>query len=252
MSVDAKTPWRACRFGNFHGKIYEADGLSREWWGTDTAEPSELTVLRQSRLRNGARVFDCGAHQGIIALEISEAVGPDGEVIALEALPGNAEIAERNRLLSKQGNLAIINAAVSDSVGTTKFINDLNGMIGDGNHPVWKGEWIDVKTVSVDYLAERYGHPDVVFIDVEGAEGKVLAGATNTLAGPPTDWFVEAHVNSGLEIFGGNAAQILAYFDPERYHIMIRMDQGQFRDLRPEDRELTVHFFIIAMDRRAL
>jgi hypothetical protein len=54
----------------------------------------------------------------------------------------------------------------------------------------------------------------VLFVDVEGFEGQVLAGATETLKRRP-DCCIEVHVDSGLEQFGETAQSIIARF-PER------------------------------------
>ena len=55
--------------------------------------PPELSFLAQHRLRPGATVFDCGAHQCVIAMVMAKFVGATGKVIAVEASPLNYETA---------------------------------------------------------------------------------------------------------------------------------------------------------------
>jgi tRNA A58 N-methylase Trm61 len=62
-----------------------------------------VAELAGSRLKAGARVFDLGAHQAVVALMLSQLVGHEGEVIALEAERHNFEVAERNRKLNAAG-----------------------------------------------------------------------------------------------------------------------------------------------------
>ena len=57
--------------------------------------------------------------------------------------------------------------------------------------------------------AFAYAGHDVVLVDVEGFECRVLAGAAATLAGE-ADWAVEVHVGCGLEAAGGSVERVLA------------------------------------------
>ena len=104
-----------------------------------------------------------------------------------------------------------------------QFNRSLNGQIDLGS-----GEFGRVATESrsVDDLAEEYGTPDVLFIDVEGYEGEVLAGAAETLALKP-DVFVEVHVGAGLEALGGSAEAVLATFPNDTYERFISPPSGQ-------------------------
>ena len=53
----------------------------------------ELVLLRESgALRQGSNVFELGAHQGIVALILADAVGPQGTVIAVEAERHNVSL----------------------------------------------------------------------------------------------------------------------------------------------------------------
>ena len=63
----------------------------------------------------------------------------------------------------------------------------------------------------MDDLAGKFGASDVVKIDVERYESKVLEGATDTLAVKP-DWYVEVHPGLGLEDNGGSTEQIVQLF----------------------------------------
>src|SRR5215213_150137 len=69
-------------YGNERLKVYLADPLSQAWYDQDWSELPEVATLRQSRLHPGAKVFDIGAHQGVVALMIAREVGPRGLVVA--------------------------------------------------------------------------------------------------------------------------------------------------------------------------
>lgn len=183
------------------------------------SELAEIALLRQGRLRPGALVFDLGASYGVIAMMLAAAVEPGGRVVALEAHPGDASILQRNRDLNAISNLDCVHAAVAQRSGTVAFGH--NGTIADG-----AGRWgrIPVAAWSIDDLADRYGPPDVVFIDVEGFEHQALLGAARVLESGP-DWFVEVHAQELASYGGGSAAGVIACFDPERYELFAAPDR---------------------------
>ncbi|HEY5491738.1 MAG TPA: FkbM family methyltransferase [Gemmatimonadaceae bacterium] len=69
-------------------------------------------MQRRGRLGPGARVFDLGAHQGVVALMLAGIVGPEGQVIAVEAVPHNARIATQNATANACRQLVVLHAAV--------------------------------------------------------------------------------------------------------------------------------------------
>jgi hypothetical protein len=58
----------------YHGSpltVRLADPLAKGWYDHDWPELAEITLLRKGRLHEGARVFDLGAHQGVVALVLA-------------------------------------------------------------------------------------------------------------------------------------------------------------------------------------
>jgi FkbM family methyltransferase len=199
------------------------DPVAEDWYDHDWPLIPELACLRRSRLRSGARVFDLGAHQGVVALILARMVGPAGQVVAVEAERHNFKVALTNRNLNGAPNLEILHAAAGAADGSLYFRGGLNGTVASGGHV----GLARVPSVSVDGLAERYGTPDVVFIDVEGYEQEVLRGAARTLAAGSTDFFVEVHVGYGLESLGGSVGSVLEQFDPSRFRRLVSPARGE-------------------------
>lgn len=189
-------------------RVHLADPLAEGWYDHDWEELSTNVFLReQGVLGPGARVFDLGAHQGVIALLLAREVGASGSVVAIEAEPHNARVAERNRTLNDASNLTMLHAAAAARVGTISFAEGLNGQVDEhtatGN--------VSVAAVTVDELARRYGAPDLVLVDVEGYEAQVLRGASETLAQRACSFLVEIHET--LADFGGSPQGIVELFD---------------------------------------
>lgn len=232
-------------YGDGPLEVYLSDPLAQGWYDHDWPELPEIAALRKSRLRSGARVFDAGAHQGVVAMMLARVIGPSGRVVALEPNPHNVAAARRNRELNGMLHLEILEAAAGDRQGTVVFNEGLNGQLDDaGRH----GRLV-VESTTLDAVAERVGVPDVVFIDVEGAESLVLTGASRALAAG-ADFFVEVHVGCGLEKLGGSVEQVLSYFPEERFSCLGRAENdGVFRSLSPDDPLFQDRFFLLAQAR---
>lgn len=238
-------------YGGHELQLSLEDPVAADWYDHDWPLMPELVLLGDSRLRAGARVFDLGAHQGVVALMLSRQVGPSGSVIAVEAERHNAEVARRNARLNHAENLQIIHAAAaSHDDGSLAFREGLNGQVAS------QGRFglSQVPALSIDGLAERHGPPDVVFIDIEGYEEQALIGARRTLAEANSDFFVEVHVGHGLETLGGSARSVIDHFDPERFDRFTSPALGElqeyaFTELAPEAGAPADRFFLVARGR---
>lgn len=226
MAVCFFRPYEARHnYAGFDLSVHITDRTGQLWYDHDWEELPEHTLLRTSRLKPGAKVFELGAHQAVVALMVSRMVGPTGSVVALEPGQHNFETAMKNKQGNAAHNITLLCAAASDLSGEITFSDTMNGRIGPG--PVRPAH-------SVDDLARKFGAPDVVKIDVEGYELKVLAGATATLAAKP-DWYVEVHSGLGLEDNGGSPEQIVELFRDAGYRLYIQ-DDIQYRfPFRPLD-----------------
>jgi FkbM family methyltransferase len=229
-------------YGGYELELELVDPMGAGWYDHDHPELPEIALLKQHGLRPGARVFDIGAHQCVVALMLAKTVGPSGFVLAVEASPENCEAGEQNRKLNGIDNCRILHAAGAAQSGTLTFNRGTNGQVDDGT-----GEWgrIEVDSYSVDDLADRFGAPDVLFIDVEGFECELLWGAQKTLAGRP-NCFVEVHVNAGLEKFGGSVSKVLSLF-PEGYEFFAAQPDGPFAPFEENSAMVLDRFFLVAI-----
>ena len=195
-------------------------------------------------LRPGARVFNIGADQCVVALMLAKIVGPEGLVIAVEANGRDVAVAEKNRELNGTPQLRVLHAAGAEACGTVRF-NPLEAHVEEDRN----GLGSEVRTVSIDALSDQYGPADVLFIDVEGYECRVLRGASKTLAQRPRV-FVEVHVGVGLESAGGTVADVLAFFPSADYELLVATEsQRRFRALRAGDEITHARFFLMALPR---
>lgn len=208
------------RYGDATLRVELADGLAEGWYDHDWDALPEFAVLSRSRLRAGARVFDVGAHQGVVGLMLGHRVGPTGQVVLVEPNPHNVAQCRRNVELNVMPWVIPHHAAISDAVGTIRFNGGLNGAAAEISD---YGGVIEVPAVTLDSLTAQYGPPDVVFLDVEGFEARALAAASETFATGP-DWFVEVHVGCGLEAAGGSVEQIFGHFPASEFERFVHTE----------------------------
>lgn len=145
-----------------------------------------------SAIAPGACVYDIGANVGIYTLLASVKTGPTGNVYAFEPFPRNARYLRRHIELNQLQNCCVIEAAVSDTEGTqrlsTAFEYHMIRFAPDGD--------LTVPSVTLDaciYGEKKVRSPNVIKMDVEGAELLVLRGATRALSEFHPSLFIEIH-----------------------------------------------------------
>jgi FkbM family methyltransferase len=130
-------------------------------------------------LRYGDCFLDVGAHAGFFTLLGSRLVGPEGKVVAFEPLPENLKFLRLHLGANRIENVTVLDAAVSDSQGVAYFAEGRNTHTGE----LSPDGQIRVRTVKLDELLADgiIPAPNVIKIDVEGAELRVLQGAEQIL-----------------------------------------------------------------------
>ena len=106
------------KYGGIELRVRIADKISARWYDRDFDELPEITFLKHKRLKQGALVFDLGAHHGVIAMLLARIVGDTGRVIAIEAGEHNFNVANENKDLNAVQNLSIVRAAVDKKSGS--------------------------------------------------------------------------------------------------------------------------------------
>jgi FkbM family methyltransferase len=126
----------------------------------------------------GNTVFDIGAHAGFHSVFCGLLVGATGRVLAFEPNPISRRSLEGQIRLNRTLRLEVIPYALSDTVGLADF--DATRGRQSRITPTGKSK---VETKTLDSLVGlELPIPDVIKIDVEGEEEKVLRGARKTLS----------------------------------------------------------------------
>jgi FkbM family methyltransferase len=175
----------------------------------DAWEP-ELYARFKAVLRPGMTVLDVGASFGLYAVAAGRLVGPAGRVHAFE--PARRSAAALRRHLAWNGvadRVEVIEAAAADRTGEAAFFEQETSFLASlieqsARQEEWRGarpvERRRVPTVSLDgFCRDRGLRPDVVKVDVEGAEAAVLRGARDLLHARRARLFLELHLRFGTD-----------------------------------------------------
>jgi len=133
-----------------------------------------------NRLRAGMTVWDIGANVGLYTLPSAHAAGSTVRVYAFEPLPRNLEYLRQHVLLNHLINVLIVPSAVGDAMGVLQMAE---GDSPSEFHVDPRGD-ITVPAIALDDWRAETGSPppDLVKIDVEGAEDAVLHGGARTFS----------------------------------------------------------------------
>ncbi len=141
-------------------------------------------------LRPGETVYDVGANIGWFTLLAARQVGPSGRVVAFEPSLANAAYCKSNAAGNGLGNITVIPAAVGDRDGWASFADDtsLKGRLSDEG-----GD--EVPILSLDTWLSETGQapPQVIKMDIEGAECAALRGMGETLRTRRPTLIIELH-----------------------------------------------------------
>ena len=131
--------------------------------------------------------IDIGAHIGTFTLLASLRVGREGRVIAVEPEAKNFNQLVKNLELNKIENVVPVNVALSDSKGKEDFFIDQGSSVHSLFPQKTSIQKIKIETEVLDSLLGELNikKVDMLKIDAEGAELKILRGAKKTLLKNP-------------------------------------------------------------------
>lgn len=140
-------------------------------------------------------MWDIGANVGLYTLVASRAVGPKGKVLAFEPDVRNRERLEAALRRNGAENVVVHPFAFSDAIGQIDFAIGFGGQshIAEAKDMAVAAQVVTVPALTLDAAAERFGIPDLIKIDVEGAETTVLQGGQKFLSDHSPTMIIEFH-----------------------------------------------------------
>lgn len=150
----------------------------------------EIFVYREYKFSPKTKspfIIDCGSHIGLSILYF-KSIYPDSKIIGFEPNPENFQILQKNIKENKLSNVKVFNYALSDKESVTNLHvsfkeNDpwtwgdtvIYNMWGDKDND----KKVSIKTVKLSKYIDK--QVDLIKIDIEGSEQKVLEEIENKL-----------------------------------------------------------------------
>lgn len=198
--------------------------LSYLKFGRDAFDKGLLAVVDEW-VKPGSSVWDIGANVGVFGVAAAARAGAGGRVLCVEPDVWLAGLVQRSAHAQPQtsARINVLTAAVSEKAGVAAFLvaergrasNSLESaggrsQSGGARHRLY------VPTVTADAIVETWGKPDLVKIDVEGAEAFVLQAARGLLENVRPVIYCEVGKEQADEVTALLRAASYSLFDPRR------------------------------------
>jgi FkbM family methyltransferase len=184
-------------------------------------------------LRQDDIFWDVGASFGLYAVVAAGKISSPGAVVAFEPEPRMRALLERNLRLNGIASVSIRPTALGDRDGVTELFRAANPNTGSSSLAQRRDYALEKKGIPVEIRtgdtltgAEGFPPPSCLKIDVEGSEGRVVAGMPNLLRnGRLRSLFCEVHPHL-LPSFGDSAASFERTLVAAGFAITERIPRG--------------------------
>lgn len=185
--------WTCIAAGPAHGLWLHLDPR----FEADYAQGNYEAIVERAicqHLKPGSVFYDVGSHIGVLSLLAARLVDRQGAVFAFEADPANAARVTEHAQRNACAQIHIVPCAVWSSTGRVRFARAAaQSSLNQGSVASEQGESaadsMEVASISLDdfacpdsFGARSHALPDLIKIDVEGAEAAVLRGSERVFA----------------------------------------------------------------------
>jgi FkbM family methyltransferase len=203
---------------------------SKSVFPNNNTDPEMISDIQKSYPK-GKTIFDVGAFIGSSSLLFSKLITEEGKVIAFEPNSYNFDRIKKNLSLNKKlsKNIKVFKLALSDIEGETPML--LSKQIDDGysstsrltsSHSTLHSQNLPngfeeqkVPVTTLDTFIQKHNFtPDIIKVDIEGAEHDFIKGAKKTIKKYKPVLYIEIH----SEYCAVKCYEILNSLD---YHIII-------------------------------
>jgi FkbM family methyltransferase len=203
--VKRATDWLPNLLRNREGRIQKGPARGLRFQGGNSAvgfllgtHDSDVQHLLARLLHPGMTCYDIGANVGFTAVLAARCVGETGRVICFEPLPDNAALIRVNADLNGFRHVQAYQVALGEIDGEAEFRLSRSptwGRLADaGETPAECGSTrVSVRRLDALVAAESLPPPQVIKMDVEGAEAGVLAGGRGLLERARPVLVIEVH-----------------------------------------------------------
>ncbi|MDB4897905.1 MAG: methyltransferase [Firmicutes bacterium] len=196
---------------------------------TGCYEPHVMAAMI-SILPLGGSFVDVGANIGVLSTLAALRVGDQGTVLAVEASPATYPFLVRNLAATGCPGVIPVNRGAWDAPGTLRFCHLAH--ITGGSHVTTtgteEGQVYAISCAPLDTLAAAAGlhRVDLIKIDVEGSEIRVLNGASQILSDHRPPIIIEFNQFTLQQHAATSAQELYDCLRDYGYHMKILMEDG--------------------------
>ena len=177
-------------------------------------------LCEQAWARGGPCILEVGANVGLTTLVMAETMAADGQIIAFDASEDACALIRANVALNGRADrVLVVNALIAERSGLTL---DFYGDAASGSASIIPGYLAHhrpLRKVTLaldDFIAHAHIVPELIKIDVEGAELQAIAGLRQTMHTIRPILFVELHA-WGDVVITDTVARLLPQLDARDY-----------------------------------
>jgi FkbM family methyltransferase len=186
-------------------------------------------------------IIDCGANIGMSVLYFKY-LYPESKIIAFEANPIVFETLTKNIQINQLKNVEINNIALADLQTELKFfIDDDGGTLRGSLNPTRGGNTeLIVKADMLSKYLKEYDHIDLVKMDVEGAETKIILDLFNeNILSKVNEYIIEYHLNIGYDDNLESLSTFLNRFEVNGFKYQIKAEYSDVNSFQ----DVLIHFY---------
>lgn len=176
-------------------------------------EPALVRILNKIfRETESVTFVDIGAHIGYFTVYAGNLLGKRGNIISIEPNQDYHKQLLKNIELNRlHENTRTYQIGLSDKIGKAK-------VGGWEERDLIESEMGNVNVMTFDQLCKNEGiRPDIIKIDVHGAEYKVLSGMNHTLVNHVKHIFLETHTEDLMQ--GFNIPAVINLIDSAKFEL---------------------------------
>lgn len=248
--------WLFLRYGTRRQTEVEVGGVTVKYWTTDAysrrwfypryaggqIHEEKVTRLLADHMSSCRCFADVGANLGFFTC-LAVRLAPKIPVYAFEMNDLFFELLGKNIGLNHGHSVQACHAAVTDVSGDVSYERQSRAQyrptlrLTTDPERAGRADEVTVQAISLDeFFIEKDPKPDLVKVDVEGAEANVLGGMRNLLARERPTLFVEVHPKE-LTAFRSTAKEVVSILLDYDY-VVQEIEQMRTEGDRPSLREV--------------
>jgi FkbM family methyltransferase len=218
--------------------VFANEAVGRPLWLFRSYEPEE-TALFNRVIKPADICVDIGGNVGYFSMLLASRA-TQGHVHVFEPIPLNAAMINANRELNGFANVTVNNTAVGDSTGKVSFSisgdSSFSSMIATGRMAEAHNVSVPILRLDDHIAAKKLARVDIMKVDVEGAEDKVIDGAKNLLTSTPVRprLVLLELFDENLKPFGSSVSAIVSKMRSWGYVPNICTASGSLQPFTPE------------------